>query len=163
MLWVTQAGDELGAPNDGFGGAFDGELYFKPLPFADQSGAIAAIRASDGQRVWYTKLPKPENCTDPTSRQTCHSGNWAAASAIPGAVFTGSRDGVLRAFSSRDGKVIWEFPTRREFETINGVAGNGGGFGGPGPTIVDGMLFTGSGYAILGGAPGNVLLAFGVQ
>jgi hypothetical protein len=43
------------------------------------------------------------------------------------------------------------------------VAGRGGGLGGPGPTIVNGMLFIGSGYDILSGATGNVLLAFGVE
>lgn len=49
------------------------------------------------------------------------------------------------------------------FDTINGVAGFGGGFGGAAPSIVDGMLYVGSGYAILGGSPGNVLLAFGLD
>jgi polyvinyl alcohol dehydrogenase (cytochrome) len=33
---------------------------------------------------------------------------------------------------------------------------------GPGPTIVDGMLYVNSGYAKRGGLPGNVLLAFEV-
>ena len=33
---------------------------------------------------------------------------------------------------------------------------------GPGPTIVDGMLYVASGYAQWGGLPGNVLLAFEV-
>jgi len=163
VLWVAQAGDELAASNNGFGGAFDGELYFKPLPFADYSGAVAALKAATGERVWYTKLPKPANCADPNSRQTCHSGIWAGATAIRGAVFSGSRDGVLRAFSATDGKIIWEYATQKEFPTVNGVPGNGGGFGGPGPTIVGGMLYIGSGYAILTGSPGNVLLAFGVE
>ena len=83
---------------------------------------------------------------------------------MPSVAFTGARDGVLRAYSSRDGEIIWPFPTNRPFDTVNGVPGHGGGFSGPGgPTIVDGMLFTGSGYSILGGAPGNVLLAFGID
>jgi polyvinyl alcohol dehydrogenase (cytochrome) len=34
---------------------------------------------------------------------------------------------------------------------------------GPGPTIVDGMLYVNSGYAQWGGLPGNVLLAFEVK
>ena len=34
---------------------------------------------------------------------------------------------------------------------------------GPGPTIVDGMLYVNSGYAQWGGLPGNVLLAFEVR
>ena len=69
----------------------------------------------------------------------------------------------MRAFSAKDGRILWEYDTAHPFDTVNGVAGSGGGFGGPGPTVVDGMLFTGSGYAILGGAPGNVLLAFGLE
>jgi polyvinyl alcohol dehydrogenase (cytochrome) len=170
VVWVVQAGDELASPNNGFGGAFDGELYFKPMPFDDQTGAIAAIRAATGERVWQTKIPKPAGCGNPPPNggnggpnvETigCHSGNWAGATAIAGAVFTGSRDGVLRAYSSKDGKIIWEFKTNQPYETVNGVPGHGGGLGGPGPTIVNGMLFIGSGYDILFGATGNVLLAF---
>jgi polyvinyl alcohol dehydrogenase (cytochrome) len=172
---VAQAGDELAASNNGFGGAFDGELYFKPMPFSNQTGSIAAIRATTGERVWQTKIPKPDGCPDPPAGRGggggggnaqalgCHSGNWAGATAIPGAVFTGSRDGTLRAFAAKDGKIIWEFKTNRPYETVNGVAGKGGGLGGPGPTIVGGMMFIGSGYDILSGATGNVLLAFGPE
>jgi polyvinyl alcohol dehydrogenase (cytochrome) len=126
-----------------------------------------------GERVWQTKIPKPAGCADPqaggggTSANAetigCHSGNWAGATAIAGAVFTGSRDGILRAYASRDGKIIWEFKTNQPYETVNGVPGHGGGLGGPGPTIVGGMLFIGSGYDILFGATGNVLLAFGPE
>ncbi len=118
---------------------------------------------TNGERIWYTKVPKPENCQDPNSRLTCNSGNWAAATAMPGAVFTGSRDGVLRAYSSKDGKIIWEFNTNKPFETINGVKGIGGGIGASSPTILDGMVYMATGYAILGGTPGNVLLAFTPQ
>jgi polyvinyl alcohol dehydrogenase (cytochrome) len=162
-VWVTQAGDSLAPNGAAFGGAFDGELFYRPLPFTDQTGALAAIKVTTGERVWYTKVPKPSDCEDPNSRLTCNSGNWAAATAIPGAVFTGSRDGVLRAYSSKDGKIIWEFKTNRPFETINGVKGVGGGIGASSPTILDGMLYMGSGYAILGGSPGNVMLAFAPQ
>jgi polyvinyl alcohol dehydrogenase (cytochrome) len=171
VVWVVQAGDELASPNNGFGGAFDGELYFKPMPFDDQTGAIAAIRVATGERVWQTKIPKPAGCGDPPPASQgsgsvnvetigCHSGNWAGATAIAGAVFTGSRDGILRAYGAKDGKIIWEFKTNQPYQTVNGVPGHGGGLGGPGPTIVNGMLFIGSGYDILFGATGNVLLAF---
>ena len=39
----------------------------------------------------------------------------------------------------------------------------GGTIGGPGPVIVGGMMYTGSGYVVVGSLPGNVLLAFGVE
>ncbi len=48
VMWVAQAGDELAASNNGFGGAFDGELYFKPLPFADQQRRRRRAQGGDG-------------------------------------------------------------------------------------------------------------------
>ena len=73
----------------------------------------------------------------------------------------GSWDGTLRAFSTEDGSVIWEYNTVREYPTVNGVAAKGGSMGAPGPTVVGGMLIVGSGYVgVMGGMPGNVLLAF---
>ena len=60
----------------------------------------------------------------------------AAATAIPGVVFSGARDGVLRAYSTTDGKVIWSYDTVREFETVNKVPARGGSIDGPGPVIV---------------------------
>ncbi len=32
ILWVAQAGDAMAASNAGFGGGFNGEYYFKPMP-----------------------------------------------------------------------------------------------------------------------------------
>ena len=46
---------------------------------------------------------------------------------------------------------------------VNGVPGFGGAIGATAPTIVDGMMYMGSGYAVILGAPGNVLLAFGLD
>jgi len=43
------------------------------------------------------------------------------------------------------------------------VAAKGGSIASIGPTIADGMLFIGSGYGVISGTTGNVLLAFGVQ
>jgi polyvinyl alcohol dehydrogenase (cytochrome) len=70
----------------------------------------------------------------------------------------------MRAYSTVDGKVIWEFNAVRDYATTNGVEGRGGSFNGPGPVVAGGMVFMNSGYAYLGsGVPGNVLLAFGVE
>jgi hypothetical protein len=47
---------------------------------------------------------------------------------------------------------------------VNGAKANGGTMAAPGPTIVGGMLFVGSGYQFGGGSmPGNVLLAFSTK
>jgi polyvinyl alcohol dehydrogenase (cytochrome) len=82
---------------------------------------------------------------------------------IPGVVFSGSVDGALRAYSTKDGTIIWTADTNREYQTVNGVKANGASMGGGGPVIVDGMLFVNSGYGAPAGRPGNVLLAFGVD
>jgi polyvinyl alcohol dehydrogenase (cytochrome) len=69
----------------------------------------------------------------------------------------------VRAYAADSGEVTWEYPTRQRYEAVNGVPAYGGGIGGGAPTIVDGMMLVGSGYAILGGTAGNVLLAFGLD
>ena len=46
---------------------------------------------------------------------------------------------------------------------MNGVVTRGGSFDGPGPTIVDGMLYVHSGYSFSGGTGGNALIAFSVD
>jgi polyvinyl alcohol dehydrogenase (cytochrome) len=82
---------------------------------------------------------------------------------IPGAVFSGSLDGHLRAYETAAGGVIWDLDTAREFETVNGIPARGGSLNGPGATVAGGMLFVSSGYGSLGFMPGNVLLAFSID
>ena len=127
----------------------------------DRTGGMAALRPDTGERAWYTTHPLPTDCPDPEA-PSCASGVFGAATVIPGVVFAGGQDGMLRAYSTRDGEVLWEYDTRRDFETDNGVAARGGSIGGHGPAIVGGMLFVGSGYAVQH-VSGNVLLAFGVN
>jgi polyvinyl alcohol dehydrogenase (cytochrome) len=80
---------------------------------------------------------------------------------VPGAVFSGSMDGHLRAYRMTDGEIVWDFDTAHEFQTMNNIPARGGSFSGTGPAVADGMLYVNSGYANTGGLPGNVLLAFG--
>lgn len=163
VLWVSQAMDATEAPQGaGMGPASDGTLYYRPVALPDRTGGLAALRPDTGERVWYATHPRPADCPDPAA-PTCSSGVFGAATVIPGVVFAGGRDGMLRAYSTRDGEVLWEYDTLRAFETDNGVVARGGSIGGHGPAIVGGMLFIGSGYAIQQSVSGNVLLAFGVE
>jgi polyvinyl alcohol dehydrogenase (cytochrome) len=72
-------------------------------------------------------------------------------------------DGHLRAYSTKDGVILWDFDTARSYKTVNLVEARGGSLDGGGPAIGGGMLFVTSGYVIWGGMPGNVLLAFSVN
>ena len=58
---------------------------------------------------------------------------------------------------------LWDYDTAHEFQTLNGITAKGGSMDGPGPAVVDGMLYVPSGYGNWGGLPGNVLLAFSVD
>jgi polyvinyl alcohol dehydrogenase (cytochrome) len=119
-----------------------------------EGGGLTALRVEDGTRSWYAAPPA---CS---ARPGCSPAQSAAVTAIPGVVFSGSVDGHLRAFSTADGKVLWDVDTAREYDAVNGVKGHGGSLDGPGAVVVGGMLFVNSGYSRFGGMPGNVLLAF---
>jgi polyvinyl alcohol dehydrogenase (cytochrome) len=120
----------------------------------DQGGGLTALRLTKGTKAWHYT---PPSCG---SKPGCSPAQSAAVTAIPGVVFSGSMDGHMRALASEDGRVLWDFDTVRPFTTVNGVAAKGGAIDGPGPVIVNGMLFMNSGYGRFGGTPGNVLLAF---
>lgn len=124
---------------------------------ASQGGGMYALKLENGERMWYTP---PPGCG---GRQRCSPAQSAAVSAMPGAAFSGSVDGHLRAYSAKDGKIIWDFDTIQTYKTVNGVEAHGGSLDGPGPVIAGGMVFANSGYAAAGGQPGNVLLAFSVD
>ena len=124
-----------------------------------QGGGLTALRVADGSKVWYAA---PTPCPD-GAPSGCSPSQPAAVTGIPGVIFSGAVDGHMRAFSSEDGKVLWDFDTVREFPTVNGVKAHGGSIDGPGAVVVKGMVFINSGYPRNGGLPGNVLLAFEAQ
>jgi len=76
-------------------------------------------------------------------------------------VLAGHMDGVLRAYDSTTGKVIWQYDANAQVKTVSGTLAHGGSFGGPGPTARDGYVVVNSGYGMYFHMPGNVLLAFG--
>lgn len=78
-------------------------------------------------------------------------------------MFSGSLDGHLRAYSTDDGEILWDYDTVREFTTVNAVPAKGGSLDGGGAVIADGLLVVGSGYPQFGGLPGNALLVFSVD
>ena len=123
-----------------------------------QSG-LTALRVADGARDWYyAAAPCAEG-----GPLGCSPSQPGAVTEIPGAVFTTSVDGHIRVHSVEDGTLLWDFDTMKDFETVNGVKGHGGSIDGPGPVVVNGMVFVSSGYPRNGGVPGNVLLAFSAE
>ena len=122
-------------------------------------GGFTALRVADGHEEWHVAA-KP--CPD-DAPSGCSPTQPGAVTEIPGVVFATSTDGHIRAHSTETGELLWDFYTMRDFHTVNGVKASGGSIDGPGPVVVNGMVFINSGYPRNGGVPGNVLLAFAPQ
>ncbi|HUB12981.1 MAG TPA: PQQ-binding-like beta-propeller repeat protein [Acetobacteraceae bacterium] len=169
VLWRTRVGKggKLGGME--WGSAADGRNMYVAvsdlrydgieLPNPNQGGGLFALDLRTGKTTWGS-LP-PRVCRDLTVG--CSPAQLQAVSAIPDVVFSGAMDGHIRAYSTSDGKILWDFDTDRQYTTENGKPANGGSLNGPGPVIAGGMLYVSSGYGLFGGMEGNVLLAFSVD
>jgi len=165
-LWEARLGNggALGGIEWGF--AADDDMAY--IPVADVGGpadkrrpGITAVKIANGETVWQAPAPA-SRCAWGTQR--CYNSQSAAATAIPGVVFSGALDGHLRAYRVKDGSVIWDFDTAAvTYQTVNGSEARGGALDGGGPAIAGGVLYVNSGYGRLIGQPGNLLLAFTVD
>lgn len=162
VTWQYRAakGSALGGME--FGSAVDADQAYFAVADGNspQPGGLHAVKLATGERAWYAPPPAPK-CGAPG--RGCNAAILAAITVMPGVVFTGSNDGGVRAYSTKDGSLLWEYDTNRDFETVNGVLAKGASISGPGPVVAGGMLYVNSGYGALGGRPGNVLLAFGID
>ncbi|MXY23196.1 MAG: PQQ-binding-like beta-propeller repeat protein [Acidobacteria bacterium] len=158
IAWQYQVGPGSALGGIEWGFAVDDEkAYFANSGFlTPEPGGLAAVRLRTGELVWYSE-PHAPVCDQ------CSPALLAAITAIPGVVFSGAMDGLFRAYDADNGAVLWEFDTNGDHATVNGVPAKGGSINGPGPVVVDGMVYVNSGYAAFGGRGGNVLLAFGVD
>lgn len=160
ILWQQRVGKGSAGGGVQFGPASDERYAFYAT--ADQfagkdAGGLTAVRLDTGEAVWSTR---PTCLPD----VPCQPAQPAAVTAIPGVVFAGTLDGVMRAYATDDGRILWQYSSAREYRTVNGLTAKGGALNGPGPVVANGMFFMNSGYSAIGGnGPGNVLLAFGAN
>lgn len=170
IIWQTKIGQ--GGPLGGieWGSSADSEHVYVPLsdtapvfkkdeePDLDpnKGGGVFALDLASGKIAWHT-TPRPA-CK---GLHHCGPANSAPTTAIPGVVFAGAVDGHIRAYSTKGGRILWDYNTARAYRTVNGVAdAKGGSIDSAGPVVAGGKLFVVSGYPLWGGRPGNVLLMF---
>jgi polyvinyl alcohol dehydrogenase (cytochrome) len=159
MVWEYRV--NAGSRSGGFWGmsVADGLAYVAAGGYSNpDSGGIHALDLETGKGVWVAG-PQDLLCQPGFG---CRATQSAAVTAVPGAVFSGAADGGMRAYSAKDGKVLWVFDANPQFTTINGVDAAGGSFDGSGPVVVDGMVYLLSGNCCIVGRPGNALFAFEV-
>ena len=168
VLWIAKPGRggimggvHWGMTSDGatlYAPVSDLLVYPKDAHLPAQSG-LHALEIATGAEIWAQVLP--DHCGQTTWR--CSPGLSAAATFAPGVIFGGSLDGMLRAFSAKDGAILWSFDTNRNFDAVNGVKAFGGGIDSSGPVAAGDFLYATSGYDKFGQKAGNVLLAFKLQ
>jgi polyvinyl alcohol dehydrogenase (cytochrome) len=82
---------------------------FGYFPVARAMG-LTAVDLATGEIAWRA---------DPAERGA------APVTLMPGVAFFGASSGMFYAYSTTDGKALWQFDTNREFESVNGAEARG--------------------------------------
>ena len=130
VIWETRVGGEQGDVRIDWAAAADHRTVY----VGSVGPGLTALDLSTGKLRWNT----------PVSRAPSH-----AVTAIPGALFSGSIDGHLRAYSTIAGKVVWDVDTARQYNSVSDVAATGGAPGHGGVIIVRGLIYLNAGNALL--------------
>jgi polyvinyl alcohol dehydrogenase (cytochrome) len=144
LVWKTEVGPGGKLGGIEFGGATDGERVYvgiSAIPNIKDPGSISALDGATGKILWQTINPDRGAVFGPVT---------VTGTGDNRLVFAGTNRNFIRAYNAKDGKILWEFDT-------------GGAVGG-GATVVDGVVYVGSGYQFLRvGKPNNKLYAFSVD
>lgn len=144
LVWKTEVGPGGKLGGIEFGGATDGERVYvgiSAIPNIKDPGSISALDGATGKILWQTVNPDRGAVFGPVT---------VTGTGDNRLVFAGTNRNFIRAYNAKDGKILWEFDT-------------GGAVGG-GATVVDGVVYVGSGYQFLRvGKPNNKLYAFSVD
>ena len=165
MLWQRQVGRGGIMGGIHWGMATDRKRLY--VPVSDISvydrdahkparSGLHALDMETGNPIWSTLT---ENiCGD--AKWRCSPGIASAVTVVPGVIFGGGLDGILRAFDANTGTILWETNTNRKFRSVNGIEAEGGSFDSDGPVVVGGRLLVNSGYDKWGQKFGNVLVSY---
>ncbi|MCA9654264.1 MAG: PQQ-binding-like beta-propeller repeat protein [Myxococcales bacterium] len=157
VVWAAVPGPGGAAGGMQWGSATDGELvyvsisnYFEHVPYElidgtlTTGGSWSALDAATGEIVWQTADP---GAFTPLAAISSAQAPLTVANDV---VYGASTGGGLYAMDAYTGQILWDYDT--------GVSNMGGA------SVVNGMVYWGSGYGNLGaGIPGDTLYAFGLE
>lgn len=167
VIWHQRFGRGTALGGVHWGMAIDGERLFVPISDPHINGEVPepglnGLDISTGKVLWRT--PVEADCGNGRKERfaACDGRYGLSASplAIDQSVVAASLDGKLYVFDGKSGKIVWQYDTLRDFDTLNGVKGSGGSIDSHSIFAGNGMLFVNSGYGKFGQPAGNVLLAF---
>lgn len=190
LLWKnTDTLNTVYSPNPGvhWGMAVEGQKLFvpiadsvRPFPGYTPRPGLYALDINTGKNLWSSPVKRScelsgslsdsyglkairEKPSDSDSDCSFHFSLSAAATATDGLVFAGGLDGILRAYNTDNGQVVWQTYTAKDYQGVNGISGRGGSIDVDGAVIGDGTLLIHSGYSMFGQLSGNVLLSYEVD
>lgn len=167
IIWQKRAG--MGGFNGGvhWGMASDSKTLF--VGIADTPGnrfaegpsrqGLHGYDPATGALLWSRK--EPDVCDE--NAHKCRTALSAPPTVTANIVFAGALNGILRAYDADDGSPLWSTDTRRDYNTVNGIAGRGGSIDSSGPVVAGGLLIVNSGYDKFGQIAGNVMLVYGLD
>ena len=169
IIWQKQVGRGGTMGGVHWGMATDGKTLFIPIndrglydinKDIPKAPGMHTLAIADGKRGWATI--EEDRCPGFTLRG-CGPGISAAITLTPEVVYGPALDGIIKAYATDDGRELWAFDAKQDYEAVNGVKAFGGAFDSDGPVVVGNQLFITSGYAKYAEKEGNVLLAFSVK
>jgi polyvinyl alcohol dehydrogenase (cytochrome) len=141
QVWSAEVGPGGKLGGIEFGLASDGERVYAAISNHPRQGSVSALDGATGKILWKTPSPDSKANFGPVT-VTGKGDNRL--------IWAGSQGGFVRAYDWRDGKILWQFDT-------------GASVGG-GVTVVDGIVYVGSGYTFLRiGKANNKLYAFSLD
>jgi polyvinyl alcohol dehydrogenase (cytochrome) len=130
QLWEARVAGDHGDGQIDWGAAADHRNVY----VGSAALGLTALDLATGRLRWNTPVPRAPS---------------QAVTAIPGALFTGSVDGHLRAYSTIAGKPLWDVDTVHPYPSVSDSPANGGPPGHGGVVIVKGMAYLNAGTALL--------------
>lgn len=169
LIWNRRVGQGTTLGGIHWGIAIDGKRVFAPVsdPGFERPGFVPepgmnAVDIESGEVVW--RQPVEADCSEPRKQRYPQCAQRYGLSATPlvvdRSVIAGAVDGRLYIYDAATGRLVFEYDTLRDFDTVNGIEGKGGAIDSHSVFAGAGMVFVGSGYGGFRQAPGNVLLAF---
>jgi len=173
-LWSRKVGKGGDLGGIMYGPSADTRTLYVPIADTvlppERAGGLAALDLATGKLRWQIEseppacswqVGEPAACAN-ANVCDCSGAKVAATTAIPGAVFAGGWDGHVRAYSTVDGRLLWDVDTAVPASAVNGVEARGGQVGGYPVVVSGGAVYITSGASVMG-RPGNALLVYAVE
>ncbi len=173
VIWKTHIG--TGGPNGGihWGIAVDDTHVYAPISYPGRSipgqvvpedlkPGLYAVNLKDGSIDWKFEV-KPD-CTDARKKfvPRCNTlfGLSGAPTVIGEHIITGGLDGRVYVVERKTGKLVAQWDTAQDFQTVNGVTANGASVDNASIIGVNGLVLVNSGYGLFAQGAGNVMIAY---